>query len=405
LEFCEYAGIDDLADLSSRDMEGFKDWRKRDGNIALTTLDGQLANIRAFIRKCERLEIIEEGLADSIEMPDLDDSDEVSYVRIEAPAAKAILDYHETFDYATREHAEFALMWAILCRLGGCRALDIGDYQEDEEGQTFVEFVHRPEEDTPLKNQEADVEGEGGEREVNVPQWAAEIIDDYIENHRNDVTDDYGREPLFTTSDGRPVTSTVRRDIYKITQPCRYGRDCPEGRDPEQCEAKNNVHKRSQCPANVSPHPVRRGAICHQINAGVPKEDICERADVSLEVLNKHYDLRSKEEARVQRRKELKKHLDGYETPDPASAANRKDEHSDNGRNRIQKSSPLMNDLVSAKNRCEEKVGQLSHSRSMDTRTAKGVVGYATFVLMTGFDFALIGLGFNPFTRTLILNL
>lgn len=401
LEFCEYAGIDDLASLSSRDIEGFKDWRKRDENIALTTLDGQLSNIRCFIRKCERLEIIEEGLADSIDMPDLDYSDEVSYVRIEASDAQAILDYHQKHDYATRAHAEFALMWDTLCRLGDCRGLDLEDYGKDDEGQAYVEFVHRPETGTPIKNGKGDVEGAGGERKVNVSEWAAEIIDEYIKEKRETATDDYGRDPLFTTVGGRPVTSTVRRDIYKITQPCRYTQDCPVGRDPEQCEAKNDSDLLPRCPPNVSPHPVRRGGICHQLNNGVAKGTICERADVSMEVLNKHYDLRTKEEARVQRREKLEKHLDGYGTPDQTSTSNPEEERTLTARERLRECSPLVDDIASATDRYDG----LVPSHSVSSRTMRGVAGYALFVLMTGINFGLLGIGFDPISMKLILNL
>jgi site-specific recombinase XerC len=58
LEYCEYANIDDLSELSSRELEGFKQWRKRDDNVGLATLHGQLANIRVFIRWCGRMAVL-----------------------------------------------------------------------------------------------------------------------------------------------------------------------------------------------------------------------------------------------------------------------------------------------------------------------------------------------------------
>jgi hypothetical protein len=87
--------------------------------------------------------------------------------------------------------------------------------------------------------------------------------------------------------------STLRRDLYRITQPCRYGAGCPHDRDPEHCESRLDNNLLSTCPSNVSPHPIRRGGICDQLKQGVPKDTICERADVSRKVLNKHYDLRT----------------------------------------------------------------------------------------------------------------
>jgi hypothetical protein len=79
LEYCEYADVSDLSELSSRDLEGFKQWRTRDANIGLAPLHGQLDNIRVFIRWCGTIEIFDSGLADEIDMPDIDTSDIVSY--------------------------------------------------------------------------------------------------------------------------------------------------------------------------------------------------------------------------------------------------------------------------------------------------------------------------------------
>jgi hypothetical protein len=61
-----------------------------------------------------------------------------------------------------------------------------------------------------------------------------------------------------------------------------------------------------KCPSSLSLHPIRRGAITYQINRGWPKEKLSERTDVSVEVLEKHYDARTQEEQREGR----KQHLD-----------------------------------------------------------------------------------------------
>ncbi|WP_135535631.1 tyrosine-type recombinase/integrase [Halostella pelagica] len=346
LEYCEYADHDDLTELSSRNLQGFKQWRKRDENVGLASLHGQLANIRVFIRWCEKLELVDVGLADEMDLPDLDPSDIVSHTRLEQESAERILKYHQQFDYVTREFAEFALMWAVLTRLGGVRSLDLDNYDRDE---GFIVLEHRPEEGTPLKNGESEVEGEGGEREINLPEGTCDILNTYIDGagdpnqpKRIEVEDEHGRKPLFTTKYGRVSESTLRRDLYRVTQPCRYGQSCPHGIDPATCENRNDNDLISKCPFNVSPHPVRRGGICYQLKQGVPKDTICERADVSRKVLNKHYDLRTKEEARQQRRDELRKHLEGYED---APQETNKDS------SLLRRELPLVADLVSVKDK------------------------------------------------------
>jgi site-specific recombinase XerD len=163
LEYCESVEIDDLSEISKQDLTGFRDWRKLDENINLTSLHGQLANIRVFLRWCEDAELVPDGLPDEMEIPDEEDINDVSYVRIEAEEADRIIEYHQQFPYVKREFAEFVIMWAGLCRLGDVRSLDLDNYDRDE---GYIELEHDLDEETPLKNGESDGDTEhgGGER-------------------------------------------------------------------------------------------------------------------------------------------------------------------------------------------------------------------------------------------------
>ena len=384
LEYCEYTDIEDISTISSRDIEGFRDWRKRDGNIVLATIHAQLSNIRVFIRWCERVEIIEEGLAEEIVLPDLEASDVVSHTRIEPETAARIRAYYDDLPYVPQEYAIFSLMWSVLIRLGGLRSLDLEHYHRDE---GYIELEHRPEEDTPLKNGASDVEGEGGEREINLPEWVCDVLNTYIDgtgdpNHpkRKDATDEFGRQPLFTTSKGRVSKTTIRRQIYRITQPCRHGEDCPEDLNPDTCAARNEHNKLSRCPSNVSPHPIRRGGICYQLNQGVSKQTICERADVSRAVLNKHYDLRTKQEARKQRRQKLQPHLDGYEDAYT---------NHDSNQGTINSYSPISSFIA---NSTSVEINELTKQ----SRRIKGAVGFVCYLLFIFVDVLLITIGNIP---------
>jgi hypothetical protein len=79
---------------------------------------------------------------------------------------------------------------------------------------------------------------------------------------------------------------------------------CPHDREIEDCEAAQMKKNAPSCPSSVSLHPIRRGSITYHIDRGWPKEKLSERVDVSVEVLNKHYDARKKEQER-QGRKEF----------------------------------------------------------------------------------------------------
>jgi hypothetical protein len=55
----------------------------------------------------------------------------------------------------------------------------------------------------------------------------------------------------------------------------------------------------------VGSHAVRRGGITHYLSSDVPQEAVSNRADVSPDVLEKHYDQRSQKNKMEQRRKYL----------------------------------------------------------------------------------------------------
>jgi len=56
-----------------------------------------------------------------------------------------------------------------------------------------------------------------------------------------------------------------------------------------------------------------------QLDEGVSKELLSDRADVSIPILEKHYDLRSEERKSERRREELEDHLDEYSSSDTES--------------------------------------------------------------------------------------
>ncbi|MFC6904194.1 hypothetical protein [Halalkalicoccus tibetensis] len=68
-----------------------------------------------------------------------------------------------------------------------------------------------------------------------------------------------------------------------------------------ECKGAENRFA-SKCPSSVSPHAIRKGAITHHRNNGWPAKAVSDRADVSQEVLDKHYDKGTQSEKREQRK-------------------------------------------------------------------------------------------------------
>jgi len=207
-------------------------------------------------------------------------------------AMRRILEYVSRYQYASRTHVVFALLWRTGIRTGSIRALDVGDFYPDEQA---LELVHRPETGTPLKNKQ------NAERMVALDGRLIRMLEEYIDGPRHDKKDEYDRELLVTTQQGRPAASTIRDTIYRITRPCTVGKECPHDRDPDDCPAME-TRSSSRCPSSRSPHDIRSGAITAHLLEDVPVEIVSERCDVSRDVLDRHYDRRTEREKMEQRR-------------------------------------------------------------------------------------------------------
>lgn len=210
--------------------------------------------------------------------------------------AEQMLAHLAKYEYASLQHVTLALLWHTMMRRGAARALDLRDYDRADQ---YLTIVHRPETDTPLKNQ-AD-----GERLIALSDAVCELLNDWLDDQRPDVTDEHGREPLLATAYGRIHVTTIQQYAYMATRPCTYGAACPHDRNPTTCEATEERYQASKCPSSVSPHAVRRGSITHWLREDAPQPAISDRANVSADVLDQHYDERTAKEKMEQRRRFL----------------------------------------------------------------------------------------------------
>nr|WP_321169913.1 tyrosine-type recombinase/integrase [Salinigranum rubrum] len=305
--WCEENEIENLGELRGRDLYAYRIWR-REGNyaadededpepLAPSTLRGQLATLRAFLRFCATIDAVPAGLADDVPLPTVSDGDDVSDSTLHPARAEPILDYLGRYHYASRRHAEILLAWHTGCRISGLRALDLRDLSLEGETPT-IEFVHRPDTGTSLKN------GTSGERVNVISRRMASVLSDWIDGPRPRVKDEYDRHPLFTTKHGRVHKGTLRTDAYVVTRPCWYGEECPHDRDPETCEA-TTVRKASECPSSRSPHDFRSGRVTAYRSDNVPRRVVGDRLDASEDVLDKHYDRRNARQRAIQRQQFL----------------------------------------------------------------------------------------------------
>lgn len=287
VEWCEGVGIEEIGDLRRYDLDEY--YELRAGQVAPVTLEGEMWTLRMFLEMLEDIGAVEDGLSESVRIPDLDPEDRSSEKKLRTEAALALLDYYRNSesDYGTRSHAFFELAWITGARQGGIRALDIQDFYPDE---GFLEFRHRPNEGTPLKNKMR------GERPVAIPDEMVDALKHYIDNYRYDVNDKHGRQPLLASSRGRPGSNTVRGWSYVATQPCLHS-PCPHGKERETC-ILTSYAEGSKCPSSRSPHQIRTGTVTYLLNQGWPPEDVAERVNATVSTIEQHYDKADPEQRR-----------------------------------------------------------------------------------------------------------
>lgn len=293
----EVKGISNLNGLTGRNTHEFRIWRREEGGLATPTERTQMATLRVFLKWCTTIDAVEPGVHEKVRVPTIQRGNYSRGAVIPSEMAEQMLAFVGKYEYASKDHVTLTLLWQTMMRAGGLRALDIEDYNRDEQ---FLALVHRPETGTQLKN------GTSGQRLVGLSEDICMVIDDYLRDQRPNVTDEHGRKPLVPTREGRISSATIRKICYSWSRSCVIGLDCPHGRDPDTCEAAVYGSKASQCPSSEASHAFRRGGITHFLANDVPQDVVSNRADVSPDVLDKHYDERTAKEKMEQRRKYLR---------------------------------------------------------------------------------------------------
>jgi len=285
--------IDQMTDLDGWTLDEYENHR-RGGGISVVTLNSEMQTLKNWLEYLARIEVVGDDLPEKVHIPDVPDDAETNDELLEAGEASALLSMFrdDPQRYGTAKHALLELLWFVGCRVGAVRALDLDDYESDEQ---MVVFRHRPESDSPLKN---DFDGE---RAVGLSETVCDVLDTYIRTYRESKHDDAGREPLFCTAEGRPAVNTLRVWTYLATQPCLH-EPCPHGEERHTCDFVH-VHEASKCPSSLSPHRVRTGSITWQRDCGLPAEVVAERVNATLEVIEKYYDKASKRERLEKRRR------------------------------------------------------------------------------------------------------
>ena len=280
VEWAEERDIQSMDDVTGWILDEYETHR-RGQEISASTLNGEMQTLKNWLEYLSRIDVVDDDLPEKVHVPGIPEGEESSDEMLEHGAAFALISSFRGSPerYGTANHTLLELLWFTGARVGGIQALDLRDYNSDEQ---YVLFQHRPGSGTQLKN------SRDGERAVGLPEEVTDVLDHYIEHNRPSVHDEHGRQPLIASSQGRASENTLRVWCYLATQPCLY-RECPHGKQRDTCEYVH-VHHASKCPSSVSPHRVRTGSITWQRDCGLPAEIVAERVNATLEVIEKYYD-------------------------------------------------------------------------------------------------------------------
>lgn len=290
--FTAETDYDHLRELDGLDLRRWRVWRFDDdhSDAYIKTVQD---TVRVFLRFAGDIEAVPTGLANKVHSPEGGDQ---RSNEIDGERAREVLEYLDRYEYATVDHVVWQLLWYGMLRLGAVHSIDIDDIDTDD---GYIQLEHRPGTDTRLKNQD------DANRTVSIRPSTSRIIEDYIDHSRHDVTDDHDRDPLLTTENGRAHRNTIRTCVYAWSRPCKVGRDCPHGEDPDSCEAAQRRNDAHRCNSSESTHAIRRGSISWHLREETPKTVVGDRADVTPEVIDEHYSTLSQREKADVRRDQL----------------------------------------------------------------------------------------------------
>ncbi|GGN98749.1 tyrosine-type recombinase/integrase [Halomicroarcula sp. S1AR25-4] len=209
VDWCELDGIENLNELSGRDIHRFRVDRRNEDDLARATMKGQLATLRIFLRFCVSIDGVEPGLDEKIILPRTTAEDARDEL-VSADRAQEILEHLDRYRYATLEHALLSVLWHTGLRIGAATGLDVEDYDPDEQ---CLNLVHRPDTGTTLKNKG------NSERFVALSERVCRILDDWLTVNHPGLIDNHGRSPLFATRRDRLSKNRARSIAYQYTPP------------------------------------------------------------------------------------------------------------------------------------------------------------------------------------------
>lgn len=71
VDWTDEAGIENMNDIGGRQLMEFKTWRKNESDLVTVSLNGNLAILQRYLRFCENIDVIDDGVADRVPLPNV----------------------------------------------------------------------------------------------------------------------------------------------------------------------------------------------------------------------------------------------------------------------------------------------------------------------------------------------
>ena len=290
LIWCDKHDIDLVSDLDSWTIKQYEQYAHAREDWKPITVSDKLQTLSQFLEYLGDSGALDQYLHPVVDVPNLDRSEEVNkekWAKTDALPQIRFLRNSPKW-YGTFRHAVTEVAWFTGRRVQAISGLDKSDFtkvpdEDDPASGPYLDFRHRIDQGTRLKK------GLDSEDPVEISEVVADVLAHYIARERNHKRDEDGREPLFTTRQGRASISKIRGATYIATQPCNRV-SCPHGEDAKKCEYRKRDHA-SKCPSSRSPHRIRTGSIQWQLDQGIDVTDVSVRVDASPDTIRRHYDV------------------------------------------------------------------------------------------------------------------
>jgi len=206
--FVENRNVIFPSELTTKEIDAYIDYLFNEYDTD-ATIQTHTKNVRMWLRWLSKRKLCDDFLYRLLNKEELNLSPKARDEAIPEEEALHLLRRLGKQRRGSAMHALLAFLWNGGLRIGGAYSLDIQDFHQECDD---LIIRHRHEQGTRLKNGDAGDPTPGdGERDITLHPRVVDALVRYMETERHDVTDDHGRQPLFTTKYGRPARSTLRR--------------------------------------------------------------------------------------------------------------------------------------------------------------------------------------------------